>query len=197
MNHNHNPDTREAEFMLVERKGTRVVLELVGEWDEHPFGGMSDYKGYNGRGYMRFFPLNDDDTPQTIGQRLEQKAKKQPKKVDRFSKHVTRAACMCKDTDFQKFVYSQLKAMDAETARDFKKQSGIPRHLTEHGIAHMLKNEYIGEEWSAFFVRWFCGIDTRGALAWVDDGEEGQRWNNGRERWGELKNNFSLWNGQI
>ncbi len=39
MNHNHNPDTREAEFMLVERKGTRVVLELVGEWDEHPFGG--------------------------------------------------------------------------------------------------------------------------------------------------------------
>ncbi len=193
---NHNPDTRYCEFMLVERQGTRVVLDLAGEWDEHPFAGMAASDSNGGRGFIGVIPLNADESPQTIAQRVEQKGKKEPKKVDRFGKHVTRAACMCKDSDFQKFVYSQLKKMDDDTRNDFKKKSGIPPYLTEHGISHILANVIIGEEWAAFYLRWYCGIPSRAALAWIDEGSEGEKWNKGRELWGELKGSFSLWNGQ-
>lgn len=75
---------------------------------------------------------------------------------------VRQAGMLCRDSDFHKFVHSQLKGFtDAQKAAFFL--SGIPRWLTELGLGSF-QDPGQAAEWCRYYLYYRCGVSSRKQL---------------------------------
>lgn len=163
-----NPDNYalySGEVMLKEFDQDTVTLWLNGLYDDNPFstGRTSPGRPNGGTRYLILaVEIGDDEMPVDIDKRarLMEATKHAFKDDSPGDKVVKKAAIMCKDRDFQRYVYRCINNFSKEQQAAFWLTSAIPAHLANQGIQSM-GNPELAEQWCKHFIYYYCDVQSR------------------------------------
>lgn len=161
-----------GEAMLRDWDADSVQLWLADHGEQSPF--QTHHKSpddpIKGTRYiMVLIEIGDDQQPIDIHIRDQfiGVMKETIKPLTTPEKIVRQAGMLCRDSDFHKFVHSQLKTFtDAQKAAFYI--SGIPRWLTELGLGSF-QDAGQAAEWCRFYLYYRCGVHSRKQLGFKQE----------------------------
>lgn len=153
-----------GEVMLRDFDGESVSVWLQDECKLQGHKKSPEHPEKGSRYLMVLVEIGDDEQPIDVNMR-EQFAgvvKEMVKPMTTPEKIVRQAALLCKDSDFHRFVYSQIKGFD-DASKSAYIGSGVPRWLTDLGLGSFNEPEH-AEEWCKYYLYYRCGVYSRKQL---------------------------------
>jgi hypothetical protein len=176
-----------SEVMLSDFDNETVTFWLDGDYDKNPFSmgkRAIDHPDHGTRYLVFAVEIDDHDIPVDIDmrQRFIDATGEIFKPVTQIDKVVQKAALLCKDRDFQRFVYSQIKHFTDEQKSAFI-LSGIPAHLTARRLDSMKEPEH-AEQWCKYYLYYRCDVSSRRQLGFYVKA---------REAFAQVQTDFNNW----
>lgn len=162
-----------GEAMLRAFDNDSVQLWLADAGEQSPFQGhhKSPDEPIKGTRYlMVLIEIGEDQEPVDIHIRDKfiDVLKDTVKPLTTPGKIVRQAGMLCRDSDFHRFVHSQLRGFTPEERTDFY-YSGVPRWLTELGLGSILQNPEHAAEWCKYYLYHRCGVHSRKQLGFKQE----------------------------